>query len=183
MNVKHFWIWDFFQFCVKSCEIGWSFSLGDGLVCRCCGANSRSAHQLKLSFLVPISTSCFSYGPPYPPGLEVSSLFYLSFRRCRKAIPVATSAYLEGLPSHYTQNVHLNQVRNSFQLQLHKNVCLEKLLWKEILISYVGEEFSMLNHLFFVIPHSALASSPCVFFACSRTSVRALCCPVWGRMQ
>lgn len=32
------------------------------------------------------------------------------FSRCRKAIPVATSAYLENLPSHYTQNVHLNQV-------------------------------------------------------------------------
>ena len=35
-----------------------------------------------------------------------------SCRRCRKAIPVATSAYLENLPSHYTQNVHLNQVSN-----------------------------------------------------------------------
>ena len=36
-------------------------------------------------------------------------VFFLC-RRCRKAIPVATSAYLENLPSHYTQNVHLNQV-------------------------------------------------------------------------
>ena len=39
-------------------------------------------------------------------------LFCFSCRRCRKAIPVATSAYLENLPSHYTQNVHLNQVSN-----------------------------------------------------------------------
>ena len=121
-------MWGFFQCCVKSFEIGWSFSQGYGFVFLCCGANSHSAHQLKLSLLFPISTPCISNGPSHSPGLEVSSLFYLSFRRCRKAIPVATSAYLEGLPSHYTQNVHVNQVRNSFQLQLNKNECLEKLL-------------------------------------------------------
>lgn len=36
--------------------------------------------------------------------------------RCRKAIPVATSAYLEGLPSHYTQNVHLNQLSQALRV-------------------------------------------------------------------
>ena len=41
-----------------------------------------------------------------------------STRRCRKAIPVATSAYLENLPSHYTQNVHLNQVRAWFYVNI-----------------------------------------------------------------
>ena len=46
-------------------------------------------------------------------------LFFPS-RRCRKAIPVATSAYLENLPSHYTQNVHLNQVSKLYlRMQTH----------------------------------------------------------------
>lgn len=32
------------------------------------------------------------------------------FSRCRKVLPVASSAYLDNLPSHYPESVHINQV-------------------------------------------------------------------------
>ncbi len=33
------------------------------------------------------------------------------YSRCQKILPIATAAYQEGLPQHYTYSLHFNQVR------------------------------------------------------------------------